>query len=195
MFQNRPSMRRFVECDEVESSETSPLLWEEENIDFKLKEIQLAFSSDASPVGHGNLFITNKRVIWLGTDCDEAFDFDAPYIVLHAITRDTDSYPIPCVYCQLDVDYDQLDEDEQAVDEMFLIPPEESQLMAIFDALSRVALLNPDPQEDDAEEDDGFIYNQEEVKLGAEQARILAHLDSVLQEDPREFGKEDNNEI
>ena len=46
------------------------------------------------------------------------YDFDVPYIILHAITHDTESFPKPCLYCQLD-------EDEDGPTEMFLVPPKE----------------------------------------------------------------------
>lgn len=46
------------------------------------------------------------------------YDFDVPYIMLHAITHDPESYPKPCLYCQLD-------EDEDGPSELFLVPPKE----------------------------------------------------------------------
>ena len=53
--------------------------------------------------------------------------------------------------------------------------------MSIFDAFSKAALLNPGEEEDD--DDDPFgelIYNQDEVKMGSEQARALERLESVF---------------
>ena len=73
----------------------------------------IAFSSSDSGLP-GTLYVTTSRFIWVGTET--AHDFDAAYIVLHAITHDTDSYPRPCLYCQ----FDEESEDEEQ--EMFLVP-------------------------------------------------------------------------
>ena len=193
-------MRRIVPCSESDSN--IPELWEGETIDYSLDEVEINFSSVKPPVGLGKLFITSKRVIWLGKG-DEAYDFDVPYIVLHAITRDADSYPKPCIYCQLDVEEgnDEEDEDEdELLDEMYLVPNSDDHLTAMFNALSAAALNNPDPPEEwEQEGDDELIYNMDEVELGAEQARTLNHLESVfnipddLQED-FEGGDEEGQE-
>jgi nucleotide-sensitive chloride channel 1A len=176
-----------------------PELWEEETIDYTLDDVEINFSADKPPVGTGKLFITSKRVIWLGKG-DEAYDFDVPYIVLHAVTRDADSYPKPCIYCQLDCEEaddnedDEEEESEEVLDEMFLVPSSEEHLTAMFNALSAAALNNPDPEEDWAQEgDDELIYNAEEVELGAEQARTLEHLESVFNI-PEGYGMEAEGE-
>lgn len=181
-------MRRIVPCTEEDSN--IPELWEEETIDFTLENVELNFRSDAPPIGSGKLFVTSKRVIWLGQD-EKAFDFDVKYITLHAITRDTDSYPKPCIYCQLDAfnsedggdaDGDEdAEEEEEILDEMYIVPSSEDQLQSVFDALSTAAMKNPDdPEEWEQDGDDELIYNTDEVELGAEQARTLAHLESVF---------------
>ena len=61
-----------------------------------------------------------------------AFDFDIPYISLHAISRDTSSFPHPCIYCQLDEDEEDYnnDDDEENEDdspkEIYLVPKEDT---------------------------------------------------------------------
>lgn len=189
-------MRRFVPC----ATPLVPELWEEETIYYELAKVELSFDSSGPSVGLGKLFVTSKRVLWLG-EGDSAFDFDVPYIVLHAITRDVDSFPKPCIYCQFDVEEigdmgenDNDDEEEKILDEMFLAPENDTDLKAMFDALSKAALNNPDPPEEGEQEgDDELIYNTEEVELGAEQAKILNHLESVFNV-PDDFEPECFNE-
>eukprot|EP01039_Chlorochromonas_danica_P000126 gene126-134_t len=172
MMQSKPGMRRLVSL--MEDNRT-PELWDEESIDYVLDKVELALDAEEGPLGNGMLYITSKRVIWLGSN-GKACDFDVPYITLHAVSRDTETYPKPCIYCQLDTE-----DDSDGLKEMFLIPEEELDIMKVFEALSHAALINPDPLEDGEEEgDDDLIYNEEEVRLGAEQARILDHLDSVF---------------
>jgi len=237
-------MRSYVEMEEVVGEEGGgsgmvlPLLQAGETIDFELEDVSLSFYADASKAidGRGKLYVTSKRVLWIGESA--SFDFDVPYIVLHAITRDVDSYPTPCLYCQLDeeeayVDREDDEEEEEEegdvegedieakedtsqsalgtagaaaaatassgsgavsgsskqgllafrTGELFLSPRDEESLRAIFDAFSNAAMLNPDPEEEghEGEENgDELIFNQEEVSLGAEQARALAHLESVF---------------
>ena len=63
-----------------------------------------------------------------------AFDFDIPYISLHAISRDTSSFPYPCIYCQLDEDEEDFNNDDEDNDEaneddspkeMYLVPKDD----------------------------------------------------------------------
>ena len=106
-----------------------------------------------------------------------SLDIDIPFIVLHAISRDKESYPEPCLYCQLDSD------EEETTDELRVLPPDESDLYPLFEALSHAASLNPDPPEDGEEEgDDELIFDSAEVAMGAEQARRLHRWDELLQE-------------
>lgn len=191
----RPCMRRYVLSDDG----FLPNMRENETLDFQLKGVQLSFSKDRK-LGSGTLFITSRRVIWIREERlteqetfedQVAVDIDVPFIVLHAITRDPDSYPVPCVYCQLDSDdFDgqQGDDDEDMIldDEIFLAPAADEDLTKIFNALSHAALINPDPPEDGEQDgDDEFIYDYDEVSLGAEQARTLDHLESVFMEPTR----------
>lgn len=53
----------------------------------------------------------------------------------------------------------------------------------LFEAFSKSAELNPD-RDEDGDEDDGWIYDEDEVNNGARAAEIAAHLDAVLQISP-----------
>jgi hypothetical protein len=229
-------MRSFVQCNEKDA----PVLFESESILYELSEVELAFETSEA-IGRGSLYVTTTRFVWIGREL--AFDFDVPFVVLHSITRDPNSYKTPCLYCQLDQfsdddweggqedSNDDEDEDEDGAKteellvkngctegivagvsgavirneerkgggerdtmfvttsavntrtgEMYLSPLDESHLTALYEAFSRAALLNPDPLEEGHEEgeDDELIYDVAEVALGAEQARALAHLESVF---------------
>ena len=184
----------------------SPLLDDEETVTFSLEGVELSFAVDEprKHMGTGTLFITQSRVIFLGLK--QSFDFDVRFIALHAVSRDARSYPRPCLYCQFarDEEFDNgecedeademlIGEEEELVgeleriatraNEMFLAPAKDADLMPLFEAFSQAALLNPDPVEpghEDDEDDDELFYNQEEVVLGAEAARVLDHLDNVF---------------
>lgn len=186
MMEQKPCMRRVVPM--MEDGQT-PSLWEDETIDFTLKSVELAFDVDAGPLGSGALFVTSKRVLWIG-DNGSTCDFDVPYITLHAVSRDPATYPKSCVYCQLDSE-----EDSDGLKEMFLVPGEEADVMKLFEALSHAALVNPDPLEDGEQEgDDELIFDADEVRLGAEQARILDHLESVFVEPNGLQGNDDDED-
>mmetsp|Transcript_4115 Transcript_4115/g.6177 ORF Transcript_4115/g.6177 Transcript_4115/m.6177 type:complete len:212 (+) Transcript_4115:150-785(+) len=180
-------MRRYVMCEDGQH----PNLQDEETLDFQLEKVSLALGV-RKQLGTGTLFVTSRRLIWIKDDdpsCTDpngeeqvAIDIDIPEVILHAITRDPDSYPTPCVYCQLNGSENFEDEEiEEEDDELFIVPSKDEELTAIFNALSHAAMMNPDPPEDGEEEGhDEFIYNYDEVALGAEQARILDHLESVF---------------
>lgn len=164
---SKPSMRRFVDCEE-----DKPVLHEDEILNYQLENIEIAFEPE-SPLGNFTLYITTSRFILIGQDL--AFEFDVPFIIMHALSRDPDSYHKPCIYCQLD------QEEGESPDELFLAPANPDVLTEIFEQFSHAASLNPDPPEPGEEEgDDELIYNLDEVTLGAQQAQTLAHLESVF---------------
>ena len=226
-----PAMRQFVNLV-GSGADLTPELddTQGETLDYRLKGVGLAFGNDEDNfVGTGELLITNKRILWIGQVDEGAegaqenrkcFDFDVPYIILHAISRDPESYPVPCLYCQLDREEDvgtesegKEGEDEYDTGEVFFIPPKDGddQLQAMFDAFSHAALLNPDPlseDEGDGEEYEGsgitiigdnensagFIFNGEEVRLGVSQAATLAHLESVFIDPSQQHAREEARE-
>ena len=164
---SKPGMRRFVDCEE-----DKPVLREGETLSYQLDGVEVAFNSE-TVVGIFSLHITTNRIVLVGADL--AFEFDVPFIILHAICRDPASYPKPCIYCQLD------QEEGETPDELFIAPSDADRLSEIFEQFSHAASINPDPPEPGEEEgDDELIYDLDEVTLGAEQARALAHLESVF---------------
>ena len=164
-----PSMRRFVDHNEL----GVPNLEDTDHIVYTLPNVEVAFSPE-NVLGVGTLYITTSRIIIVNPSAF-TLDIDVPFVGLHAVSRSTDSYPKPCLYCQLNQD----DEDEP--DELFLAPDDESLLKTLFDEFCKAAENNPDPPEDGEEEgDDELIYDLNEVTLGAEQAATLAHLESVF---------------
>ena len=175
-------MKRFVSCEDT----GEPCLREDEVVNYTKRGVGIAFSSEGPIVEAVDLFVTSSRIILIGKTL--ALDFDVPYVILHAVTRDPASYSQPCVYCQLDCEEEDEEEEVATIPllfpkgEMFLVPSDEADLKEIFNAFSHAALLNPDPPEDGEEEgDDELIYNEDEVALGVEQLRTLQHLESVFQ--------------
>ena len=127
-------MRRFIDCENGDI-----ILHDNEEIFLNLDNIEVSFSETYEVLGIFNLKITNQRLTLLNED--SGYEFDIPFIGLHAISRDINSYPKPCIYCQLD------QEEGETPEEMYLSPSDSNQLQSIFDALSKAALLNPDPIE------------------------------------------------
>jgi nucleotide-sensitive chloride channel 1A len=193
LFVNKPGMRHIVPMAEESAEEgvSTPELWDNETMDFTMNNVKFAWDNE-SEAQLGSLFITSKRVIWVGES--KAYDFDVPYITLHAVSKDPACYPQPCVFCQLDEDEDTEEENT----EFFLIPEDEADVYRIFDAFSHAALLNPDPEDD---EDDGgnddFIFNADEVQAGAAQAMLAAWEGKFVEpgeEDLREEGEYEEEE-
>ena len=127
-------MRRFIDCENGDI-----ILHDNEEIFLYLDNIEVSFSETYEVLGIFNLKITNQRLTLLNED--SGYEFDIPFIGLHAISRDINSYPKPCIYCQLD------QEEGETPEEMYLSPNDTNQLQNIFDSLSKAALLNPDPIE------------------------------------------------
>ncbi|CAE7721471.1 unnamed protein product, partial [Symbiodinium microadriaticum] len=116
----------------------------EETLMYTKEGVDFTFNPE-TPTIPGTLYITSRRVIWASEEL--AYDFDVPYIVLHAVTHDPSSFPRPCLYCQLDVEEGEGAEDEPT--EMYFVPASEGDLQEMFDAFSQAAVLNPDPDFDE----------------------------------------------
>lgn len=48
----------------------------------------------------GTLFLTTRRVIWVG-EGGEGYAVDFVAVSLHAVSRDPEAYPYPCIYTQV----------------------------------------------------------------------------------------------
>ncbi|ONL95980.1 Chloride conductance regulatory protein ICln [Zea mays] len=55
-----------------------------------------------SPESPGTLFVTTRRVIWLSeAEKGKGYAVDFLAISLHAVSRDLEAYPSPCIYTQV----------------------------------------------------------------------------------------------
>uniref|UniRef100_A0A0E0NSH0 Chloride conductance regulatory protein ICln n=3 Tax=Oryza TaxID=4527 RepID=A0A0E0NSH0_ORYRU len=111
-----------------------------------------------APEPPGTLFVTTRRVIWLSeTEKGQGYAVDFLAITLHAVSRDLEAYPSPCIYTQIDAE-DGSDEEAGGSDfeangdlqlakvsEMRIILSDPGQLDALFDVFCHCAELNPDP--------------------------------------------------
>lgn len=128
----------------------------------------------------GTLHVTTKRLIWISDADHHGYAVDFLSLSMHAISRDLEAYPMPCIYTQIetddDLDYGDEDADEMLdsqgagdlsrVQEMRLVPSDPSVLENLFKTLCDCALLNPDPEEELEGEADWF-FNEDEVLAGA----------------------------
>ncbi|KAI9911999.1 hypothetical protein PsorP6_008861 [Peronosclerospora sorghi] len=122
----------------------------------------------------GTLFVTTSRVIWLGASVEQyvGYAWEMSAVTLHAISRDPEAFPSPCLYCQIS--------DHEDISEVRFVPEDEKKLQEMFDAFSKSAEMNPDENDDD----DGWICDEEEIADGVRAAQLAAHFDSMLQVSP-----------
>ncbi|XP_039831080.1 chloride conductance regulatory protein ICln-like isoform X2 [Panicum virgatum] len=111
-----------------------------------------------SPEPPGTLFVTTRRVIWLSEEeKGKGYAVDFLAISLHAVSRDLEAYPSPCLYAQIEAevatDEEAAESNPEANDELELsrvselriILGDPGQLDALFDVFCHCAELNPDP--------------------------------------------------
>lgn len=56
------------------------------------------------PESPGTLYITTKQLVWLSdVDRTRGYAVDFFSLSLHAVSRDPEAYPSPCIYTQVDV--------------------------------------------------------------------------------------------
>nr|GMC94391.1 chloride conductance regulatory protein ICln [Ipomoea batatas] len=109
------------------------------------------------PLSPGTLYITSRKVVWLSnTDTERGYAVDFLNISLHAVSRDPESYPSPCIYAQGDEDDDDSEgsdtEGNETLDlsritEMRVVPSDPNQVDALFQMFCECAELNPEPIE------------------------------------------------
>lgn len=136
------------------------------------------------------LSLSPRHVIWISLDGLIGYRLEYPQILLHAVCRDTTSFPLPCLYAQLDdegeeeeayagamrqqeyeeendannEDDDNEDADSSIISELRFVPAQPEILDALWSAMSACAALNPDEDLSDGEGD--FLFNEGEIGYG-----------------------------
>lgn len=167
-----------------------PVVVENEVIRLRVPAVEL-YIGTASSAGKGALFITtrcaqaalksahsDRNLVWLNdADASKSLSIGFRSIVIHAIAKDTATFPHPCIYCQLDGD-----NDEDEIRELRFVPTPDISLDGIYAVMNECAALNPDSDadDDDGDDDDNFFWTGAEAP-NATAAAQLAHLESVFQ--------------
>lgn len=125
-----------------------------------------------SPESPGTLFVTTRRVIWLSeAEKGKGYAVDFLAISLHAVSRDLEAYPSPCIYTQIEAAVGTEEEAGESnpeanelelsrVSEMRLILADPGQLDALFDVFCHCAELNPDPNAE-CNGENGWIHGED----------------------------------
>lgn len=91
------------------NADGTPPLSEGETVLFRSPATEMYLGEDLQ--GKGEVFVTSRNVIWLdATKADLGYSMDYPYIVMHAVSRDTSAFPKACLYCHLDTSDDSVSE-------------------------------------------------------------------------------------
>ncbi|KAL5005008.1 hypothetical protein ScPMuIL_018464 [Solemya velum] len=162
---------------------------EEDNIRFKGENTTADI--DGHNVGAGTLYIAESNVAWTSTS-GQGFSLEYPNISLHAVSRDTSSYPQECLYLMLDCKLcedterksESSDEEESPTTDVRFIPADKGVLDAMFSAMSECQALHPDEQDTDSEaEQECEYYDGVEglENLTMDGQRTLEHLENILE--------------
>lgn len=156
------------------------LVFEEEKLVKTFSPVAFMLSETYN-AGVGTLYITNRRVVWLNQEQPLGFAITYPQIVMHAISRNAESFPKPCIYLQLDEGSEDMIDEEEAEDtdipsaEAQLVPDDPSLVEEMFKALCECAAENPDP-EMEADGEGEFFYDEDEVLKGLDEETRAALL-------------------
>ncbi|EEF51521.1 Methylosome subunit pICln, putative [Ricinus communis] len=123
----------------------------------------------------GTLFISTKKVIWL-SDVDRAKGYAVGFlsISLHAVSRDPEAYPSPCIYTQIETKADEDESDSSdsesneifdlaKVTEMRFVPSDPTQLDTLFQIFCQCAELNPEPLNEDDEGGNNWVFSADQM--------------------------------
>ncbi|PON56232.1 ICln [Parasponia andersonii] len=126
------------------------------------------------PQSPGTLYISTKKVVWL-SDVDKEIGYAVDFLSLslHAVCRDPEAYPSPCLYTQIETGSDE-DESEDSdsetngvvdlskITEMRLVPSDPNQLDQLFEIFCECAELNPEPIEEE-EEEHNWVFSADQI--------------------------------
>uniref|UniRef100_A0A0E0EW65 Chloride conductance regulatory protein ICln n=1 Tax=Oryza meridionalis TaxID=40149 RepID=A0A0E0EW65_9ORYZ len=120
-----------------------------------------------APEPPGTLFITTRRVIWASeVEKGKAYAVDFLAVSLHAVSRDPEAYPSPCIYTQIETE-DGSDEESDESDskingetELSKVTEMQASVDGLFEAFSHCAELNPDPNAE-SDEENGWAHRDE----------------------------------
>ncbi|XP_071086668.1 methylosome subunit pICln-like [Haliotis cracherodii] len=147
---------------------------------------------DGSTLGNGTLYVAESRLSWMGEN-GRGFSLEYPAISLHAVSRDTSSFPQECLYLMVegklsgeaqDGSSEGEEEDDPPIGEVRFVPSDRGTLDAMFLAMNDCQALHPDPQDSDSEADgdeDFFTGEEGEGQLTEQGEATLQHLDNLLQ--------------
>nr|CAD2159052.1 unnamed protein product [Meloidogyne enterolobii] len=120
-------------------------------------------------LGQGNLFLTDRQLIWINPTSRKGLRLPVPSIVVHAVSASNESFPEPCLFTLIDtskagigVEYtpEPLDDDGEEIEE------NEDVKTDLFATLNKCQELNPEPEEmsdEDYDEDDEECHENGEV--------------------------------
>eukprot|EP00771_Trimastix_marina_P000495 gnl/Trimastix_PCT/1514.p1 GENE.gnl/Trimastix_PCT/1514~~gnl/Trimastix_PCT/1514.p1 ORF type:complete len:221 (-),score=40.76 gnl/Trimastix_PCT/1514:15-614(-) len=169
-----------------------PLLPEEEA---KKQFAQVkCFSSPTECKGTGNLFITTKRMLWYESSLPEPIVFTFLQLVMHGVCRSAESFSVPAVFCELDVEMGDSEEEECPPTHYWFAPEDSTQVDAIFSLMSECSALNPDPSDEcDGAEEMFFCAEDFEAPEEEKGKRLSSTLGDVMEE-PRKMPRADTEE-
>ncbi|XP_073293003.1 chloride conductance regulatory protein ICln-like isoform X3 [Primulina huaijiensis] len=104
----------------------------------------------------GTLYISTKRVVWLSdTDRAKGYAVDIVSVSLHAVSRDPETYPSPCIYAQIEngVEDDEMDDsDSDSNDNLDL------------SKIAEMRLVPSDPNQDDDGEGHNWNFGADQLE-------------------------------
>ena len=140
----------------------------------------VALQAGGEALGVGTLRVTTQRVHWLpaaaegaggaaasasaGAAAGRGYALEYPRIVLHAMCRDAEAFPSPCLYCQVS-GFPSAEGGEGGGEEgmgdgagawdVYFAPRDAGSLDALFAAMTACAEMHPDPADEQLEEEGG----------------------------------------
>jgi len=145
-------------------------------------------------LGNGVLYVAESRLSWRAVD-GTGFSLEYPAISIHAVSKDTSSFPHECVYLMVDGDIGQGDgtnsgsdssgddENSTKVSEIRFVPEDSSALDLIYRAMCDCQVLHPDQNDslsDAGEDDEEGFYEDDEEDLTPQGEDMLHRMEAML---------------
>jgi len=158
-------------------------------------------------VGSGTIYIAESRLYWSKDGAARGISLDYPHICIHAVSRDTNAFPHPCLYLMVDYKLDDAvvglgadnghnineDDDEEedettAMTELHFVPRDQGSnvLDTMYKALNSCQLLHPDPEdeieeEEYCEEEEGEYEIDEDNQYAEYEDNMEGELENIQQ--------------
>ncbi|KAL0304154.1 UNVERIFIED_CONTAM: Chloride conductance regulatory protein ICln [Sesamum radiatum] len=123
------------------------------------------------PESPGTLYISTKQVVWLSdTDRAKGYAVDFVSVSLHAVSRDPEAYPSPCIYTQIENGAEELESEDS---------DSESDDRLNLSKITEMRLVPSDPNQSEGDDGHNWVFSADQLEDDGAGAYLIMRPPSI----------------